>query len=146
MKCRCFLLVTALVLAADVAASGWDGKEGADEHKKEKLECCRKNETSLQGPRYEMIDDFLLDKYTGDVFYVYVFFSKAEKILLNRESADSDVVPDQEHVNYQLIVNRDHSDSYYLLNLVSGDMWYIRMDSLKKARLQYLPPVPGEWQ
>ncbi len=91
-----------------------------------------------------MIDDFLLDKYTGNVFYVYVLFSKTEKIMLDRESAGSDVVPDHEHVNYQLIVKRDVTDSYYLLNLVSGDMWYIRNVSSKKARLQYLSPVLGE--
>lgn len=144
MKCHYFLLVTALALFVDVAAFGWDGKAGDEETKKERTVCRRKNETSLQEPRYEMIDDFLLDKYTGNVFYVYVLFSKAEKIMLNRESAGSDVVHDHEHVNYQLIVKRDVTDSYYLLNLVSGDMWYIRNVSSKKARLQYLSPVLGE--
>ena len=132
MKCHYFLLVTALALFVDVAAFGWDGKAGDEETKKERTVCRRKNETSLQEPRYEMIDDFLLDKYTGNVFYVYVLFSKTEKIMLNRESAGSDVVPDHEHVNYQLIVKRDVTDSYYLLNLVSGDMWYIRNVSSKK--------------
>ena len=105
MKCHYFLLVTALALFVDVDAFGWDGKAGDEETKKERTVCHRKNETSLQEPRYEMIDDFLLDKYTGNVFYVYVLFSKTEKILLDRESAGSDVVPDHEHVNYQLIVN-----------------------------------------
>ena len=144
MKCHYFLLVTALALFVDVAAFGWNGKAGDGETKKERTVCRRKNETSLQEPRYEMIDDFLLDKYTGNVFYVYVLFSKTEKIMLDRESAGSDVVPDHEHVNYQLIVKRDVTDSYYLLNLVSGDMWYIRNVSSKKARLQYLSPVLGE--
>ncbi len=136
MKCHYFLLVTALALFVDVDAFGWDGKAGDEETKKERTVCHRKNETSLQEPRYEMIDDFLLDKYTGNVFYVYVLFSKTEKILLDRESAGSDVVPDHEHVNYQLIVKRDVTDSYYLLNLVSGDMWYIRNVSSKKARVK----------
>ncbi|MCM1178607.1 MAG: hypothetical protein NC335_12855 [Bacteroides sp.] len=147
-----FLLVPALALAMNASAFAWNAPEtasdGADDIKKELLKALsagRKCETSLGLPRYEMLDSYFIDKYTGDVYYINVQMSKVEKILLERESAVTDVVASGECVNYQLLANYGSITNYYLLNLNSGDLWKICSSfNPRKIKLQYVQPVSQE--
>lgn len=142
MKClNNSLLVAALVLAMNVPAFALENNGMQSDDKKENPELFKKVETSLQGAQYEMLDNYCLDKYTGDVYYVDVRINRIQRVLLSRESVETDIVPSPRSVNYQLLAVHSHGAfaRYYLINLHTGDMWHICNDFSRKARLEYVP-------
>ena len=116
--------------------------EVKDRHKIERTRksvSCLKDETSLSAVRFERLDEYILDKYTGEVSFLDFGFGRAKRIKVKQKGRSrTGIVCNDSTVNYQLQVNRK-TGCYYLMNINSGDIWYIRNGLTKKACLQYLP-------
>lgn len=149
MKYMTLFLISFVFCGINIAAGQTPDIEGkssfeADGH--DKVEWLRKvvsgfkDETSLSSVRFERLDEYILDKYTGEVSFLQFVFGKPERIMVKTTEKSRTDTACKETVNYQLMVDRK-SKCYYLMNINSGDIWYIRNRDTKKACLQYLPAV-----
>lgn len=91
--------------------------------------------TSVDNGRYEIVQSemmrkliFLLDKYTGDV-YQNVLSSGKERAWrkLNKAGLSNDSTP-QTQINYQLFIGGFSVQDIFLLNINTGETWYIYED------------------
>lgn len=143
-RCLAYLLCAAFCLCASVMhASAWSNCSVKDDDSSKGKGCpgvFKKTETSLQEPRYEMLGPYFLDKYTGDVYYINMRWSTVQRVLLKRERVDTDIVPSSGCVNYQMIIVDDGMKNYYLVNLHSGDLWYVT----RKSGARYVSVVQGD--
>lgn len=96
--------------------------------------------TSVDHGRYEIVQSelmrkltFMLDKYTGDV-YQNVLDSQEERVWrkLNRAVKSVDTTP-QTQINYQLFVGGITVKDIFLLNINTGETWYIFEDPTYKV-------------
>ena len=92
--------------------------------------------TSVDNGRYEIVQSeimrrliFLLDKYTGDV-YQNLLSTKDERVWrkLKKVGSTNDVTP-QTQINYQLFVGGFSINDIFLLNINTGETWYIFKDT-----------------
>lgn len=92
--------------------------------------------TSVDNGRYEIVQSeimrgliFLLDKYTGDV-YQNLLSTKDERVWrkLKKAGSSNDVTP-QTQINYQLFVGGFSVQDIFLLNINTGETWYIFKDT-----------------
>lgn len=91
--------------------------------------------TSVDNGRYEIVQSemmrkliFLLDKYTGDV-YQNVLTSGNERSWrkLHKAGVSNDSTP-QTQINYQLFIGGISVQDIFLLNINTGETWYIYKD------------------
>lgn len=91
--------------------------------------------TSVDNGRYEIVQSemmrrliFMLDKYTGDV-YQNVLSSNNERAWrkMNKAGVSFDSSP-QTKINYQLFVGGISVKDIFLLNINTGETWYIYQD------------------
>ncbi len=92
--------------------------------------------TSVDNGRYEIVQSeimrrlvFLLDKYTGDV-YQNLLSTKDERVWrkLEKVGSSNDVTP-KTQINYQLFVGGFSINDIFLLNINTGETWYIFKDT-----------------
>ena len=92
--------------------------------------------TSVDNGRYEIVQSeimrrliFMLDKYTGDV-YLNLLSTKDERVWrkLKKVGSTNDVTP-QTQINYQLFVGGFSINDIFLLNINTGETWYIFKDT-----------------
>ncbi len=92
--------------------------------------------TSVDNGRYEIVQSeimrrliFMLDKYTGDV-YLNLLSTKDERVWrkLKKVGSTNDVTP-QTQINYQLFVGGFSINDIFLLNINTGETWYIFQDT-----------------
>lgn len=91
--------------------------------------------TSVDNGRYEIVQSemmrrliFLIDKFTGDV-YQNVLSSENERAWrkLHRVGKSNDSKP-QTQINYQLFIGGFSVKDIFLLNINTGETWYIYKD------------------
>lgn len=98
---------------------------------------CYKAESSVDGPRYEVLRDslsgtpcFRLDKYTGEVWVINNSFRNVY-IPCEKEPSVLETADPEGRINYQLIV--ESATHAFLLNLNSGEMWVYTAAVLEKT-------------
>ena len=91
--------------------------------------------TSVDNGRYEIVQSevmrrfiFMLDKFTGDVFQ-NVLTSGNERVWrkLHKAGVSYDSTP-QTQINYQLFIGGFSVQDIFLLNINTGETWYIYKD------------------
>ena len=92
--------------------------------------------TSVDNGRYEIVQSemarrliFMLDKYTGDV-YQNLLSSKDEMVWrkLGKVGSSNDIAP-KTQINYQLFMGGFSVKDILLLNINTGETWYLYQDT-----------------
>ena len=94
--------------------------------------------------RFERIDDYILDKFTGDVFFFDPHSLRyPEKVKIFREPSDNPYTAKSEsaspgRVNYILTIWKRYP---CLINIHTGDLWFMKNPGSRRARLLYVRTV-----
>ena len=102
-----------------------------------------KGETTLDdGMRFGRLGDYMLDKFTGDVYFFDTGVGKRpERILIEREQSEDEEIILPGTVNYMLFIWQNRP---CLMNIRSGDVWYMKNSGNRKAKLLYVPVERGK--
>lgn len=143
----------------NVKASSNDRKDKVEERYEEKPSVSihnelkrlvgNKTETSLSGTRFENIDKFFLDKYTGEVTIVDYHKGEPVRWSVKREKASDDIVRTPNKVTYQLVKIGESYTDLLLVNIDTGATWSLYVKGLtmnyKNAKFEYLPKMETDW-